>query len=200
MSQNFMLRTLFVILACLLLINCDSSSISNPIEEEAIDDAEVQRLVAEALGYLEAHEFEKLSALFHYPPDYTTEEKTEDLCDIQFSLSSMIEYLGTPTQTQGMEGLLSYQSSYFAAGNQNYWLRHNLFKNDPIPSHVQFFKKGGGIILISIVNITDKYELGLLGYGLDSDKEGTGELRDIKIVLNNRSESRKNTNICSFTG
>ncbi|PCH63545.1 MAG: hypothetical protein COC19_00905 [SAR86 cluster bacterium] len=192
-------------LACLLLINCSSSSNINSMGADAIDDVEVQRLMAEALGYLEAHDFENLSFLFHYPSDYDDDEKDKDLCNVQYDLSSMVALFGSPSQMREFDENIDTEFNYKGYGtssaDQYFWKTNGgiegVFKSTFLSN---FTEKDRGTIFITIVNFADKYEIGLLGFGLDSSKVDNKEMSEIMRTLNNRSQSRENTSICSFVG
>jgi len=100
-------------------------------------------------------EYPDASALFHYPKEYTSEKKAEQILDVSKLLKIFTDEFGLPSNHKTDKDPALYYNVAVSGGDTSYWKGHPSFLQ--IPLEVHFSKENKGHVVILFSNISNKW-------------------------------------------
>jgi len=124
-------------------------------------------------------EYPDASALFHYPKEYTSEKKAEQILDVSKLLKIFTDEFGLLSNHKTDKDPALYYNVAVSGGDTSYWKGHPSFLQ--IPLEVHFSKENKGHVVILFSNISNKWEIRDVAYGLPAQRSGAKE-RVVEIM------------------
>ena len=152
------MKRLITVLLLVLLVSFNVFAETNP-STDLLTQINNQFFKAE-----QVKDFNTAVELYHYPPDYSIEERNMN----KAAVKSILEYFN-----QSFGNILSYKVSekiglYIAlsidGGNVPYWTKYPKYVRNTY--EVQFSNEGQGYVVIDICKINNYYEIRAVHYGL----------------------------------
>ena len=164
-----------LILTCCILLSVLGTRASG---QESVG-AQLQFLSSEFLNHMSSSEYSDASGLFHYPREYTSKEKSEQILDVSKLLKIFTDEFGIPSNYKINETPAPYYNVTVSGGDMNYWEKHPSYMQ--IPLEVVFSRENDGYVIILFSNIQDKWEIRAVAYGLPAQRPGAKE-RVVEIM------------------
>lgn len=130
----------------------------------AAEQNEISQLASSFFKHMKQDDYLKASQLFHYPPTYTTEERKKDEIAVSKSLGAFKESFGQIIRPQIETENKQIISLQVGGGDIPYWQKHPQYFTQVY--NVNFSKYGDGFITFTICNLTNKFEIREVKYGL----------------------------------
>ena len=149
---------------------------------------EISKLTTDFFLFISEKDFVNTSKLFHYPPNYSEEEKEKDMKGVSMFLEALDNCFGKieePAIHNGKNKIISLQ---IGGGDIAYWKKNPNYLS--IVFSVNFSNYGNGYITLTICNLANKFEIREAKYGLDSSLENSTKLlqeaaKDIHLLFQN---------------
>ena len=164
-----------LILTCCVFLSVLSTRASG---RESIE-AQLQSLSVEFFKHMANSEYSDASGLFHYPLEYTSEKRMEQILDVSKLLKIFTDEFGIPSNYKINETPTPYYNVTVSGGNMQYWQKYPLYMQ--IPLEVVFSKENDGYVIILFTNILNKWEIRAVAYGLPAQRPGAKE-RVVEIM------------------
>ena len=111
-------------------------------------------------------EYSDASMLFHYPKEYTSEKKTEQILDVSKLLKIFTDEFGLPSNHKTDNDPALYYNVAVSGGDTSYL---------QIPLEVHFSKEDKGHVIILFSKILNKWKIRAVAYGLPAQRPGAKE-------------------------
>jgi hypothetical protein len=125
------------------------------------------------INYYNSKDFLGATSLFHFPADYTANELKEDKDAVSKTLNMYYEEFGRIASIERKDNVSLYYFVSIGGGNLPYWQKYpntyNLFYK------VNFSREGQGYVVLVFCNISDKWEIRQVNYGLPADRPESQE-------------------------
>jgi hypothetical protein len=141
------------------------------VDVDASQENEILNLINKYFYSIEQSDFSGASDLFHYPPSYSQEELIKDKSAVSKfleSLSNSFGQLSNPVTNKAEEKILSLQ---VGGGNIPYWKKHPKYVSSIY--RATFSKFGEGFVTFTICNLSNKYEIREVKYGLSASSNNS---------------------------
>ncbi len=164
-----------LILTCCILLSALSTRASG---QESVG-ARLQSLSVEFFNHMASSEYSEASVLFHYPQEFTSEKKSEQILNVSKLLKVFTDEFGIPSNYKINESPTPYYNVTVSGGDTQYWEKYP--SHMQIPLEVVFSKENDGYIVLLFSNILDKWEIRAVAYGLPAQRPGAKE-RVVEIM------------------
>ncbi len=164
-----------LILTCCILLSFLSTRASG---QESVG-AQLQSLSLEFLKHMSSSEYSDASGLFHYPRENTSEKRSEHILGVSKLLKIFTDEFGIPSNYKINETPAPYYNVTVSGGDMSYWQKYPSYMQ--IPLEVVFSKENDGYIIILFSNISNKWEIRAVTYGLPAQRPGAKE-RIVEIM------------------
>ncbi|MCP4269067.1 MAG: hypothetical protein GY777_26420 [Candidatus Brocadiaceae bacterium] len=166
-----MKKNILIITCCILLSFLSTrasgqglSQTQDPVEEQLIS------LSVDFFKHMASSKYADASVLFHYPKEYTSEKKEEQILDVSKLLKVFTNEFGFPSDHKVDETPALYYNVAVSGGDTLYWEEHPSYIQ--VPLEVVFSKEDNGHVVILFANILDKWEIRAVAYGLPAERPG----------------------------
>jgi hypothetical protein len=135
---------------------------------------DVSLLASKFFSYMNQNNYIEAAKLFHYPPNYTTQDLEKDIKGVSGLLEALKESFGQISRvgvSKTGEKILSLQ---VGGGDIPYWKQHPQYLTLIFSSY--FSKYGDGYITFTICNISKKFEIREVKYGLAATRANSAQL------------------------
>ena len=117
--------------------------------------------------------FNKVSQIFHFPPNYSNQELEKDRNSVIKGLKYFDYEFGTISSYKKAETAKFFLEANIGGGDIPYWKEHPQFAK--MVYEVKFSKENEGFIVFYFCRISDKYEIRSVGYALPMSRADTKE-------------------------
>ncbi len=175
-----MKKCVLIIICCIFLsVLCTRASGQESFESQDNVEAQLQSLSIEFFKHMASSEYSDASVLFHYPQEYTSEKRSEQILDVSKLLKIFTDEFGLPTSFKVNETPALCYNVTVCGGDVQYWQKHPSYI--PIPLEVVFSKENDGYVVILFSNILNRWEIRAVAYGLPAQRPGAKE-RVVEIM------------------
>lgn len=131
-------------------------------------ELELEVLASKFFARMAKSEFDSASKFFHYPQNYSPAERSHDIDAVGHMLKIFTNEFGIPTSQRlsGSPGLFYHVTAQ--SGHVEYWQKHPY--SIQVPYEVDFTREGKGYIVMQFCNISDKWEIRSVAYGLPAER------------------------------
>jgi hypothetical protein len=164
-----------LILTCCILLSALSTRASG---QESIG-ARLQSLSVEFFNHMASSEYSEASVLFHYPREFTSDKRSEQILNVSKLLKVFTDEFGIPSNYKINETPTPYYNVTVSGGDTQYWEKYPSYMQ--IPLEVVFSKENDGYVVLLFSNILDKWEIRAVAYGLPAQRPGAKE-RVVEIM------------------
>ncbi|MBC8555423.1 MAG: hypothetical protein H8D23_37895 [Candidatus Brocadiales bacterium] len=164
-----------LILTCCILLPFLSTRASGQDSVEA----KLQSLSIDFFKHIASSEYSDASMLFHYPREYTSEKRSEQILDVSKLLNIFTDEFGLPSSFKVIETPSPCYNVTVCGGDVQYWQEHPSYTQ--IPLEVVFSKEKDGYVIILFSNILNRWEIRAVAYGLPAQRPGAKE-RVVEII------------------
>ncbi len=172
---------------CVLIITCciflsvlgTRASGQETFKDQESVVTKLQSLSVEFFKHMVNSEYSEASGLFHYPLEYTSGKRSEQIVDVSKLLKILSEEFGVPSDFRANEASSPCYNVTVCGGDIQYWQEHPTFRQ--VPLEVVFSKESNGYIVILFSNILNKLEIRAVAYGLPAQRPGAEE-RIVEIM------------------
>ncbi len=172
---------------CVLIITCciflsvlsTRTSVQEAFEDKESVKTKLQSLSIEFFKHMVNSEYSEASGLFHYPLEYTSGKRSEQVVDVSKLLKILSEEFGVPSGFKANKTSAPCYNVTVCGGDIQYWQKHPTFRQ--IPLEVVFSKESNGYIVILFSNMSDKWEIRAVAYGIPAQRPGAEE-RIVEIM------------------
>ncbi len=170
-----------LILTCCILLSFLSTRASGQESFEDLDPVEAKliSLSVDFFKHMASSKHSDASVLFHYPKEYTSEKKAEQILDVSKLLKIFTDEFGFPSNHKVDKTPALYYNVAVSGGDTSYWKDHPSYIE--IPLKVDFSKEDKGHVVILFAKILDKWEIRAVAYGLPAERPGAKE-RVVEIM------------------
>lgn len=147
--------------------------------QESIE-AQIPSLSSEFFKHMSSSEYSDAAGLFHYPQEYTSEKRSEQILGVSKLLKIFTDEFGIPSNFEINESPAPYYNVTVSGGDMSYWQKHPSYLQ--IPLEVVFSKENDGYIVILFSNLLNKWEIRAVAYGLPAQRPGAKE-RVVEIMV-----------------
>ncbi len=170
-----------LILTCCVLLSFLSTRASSQESRENQDPVEAQlvSLSVDFFKHMASSQYSDASVLFHYPLEYTSGKRSEQVIDVSKLLKILSDEFGIPSDYKVNETQAPCYNVTVCGGDMQYWQKHPSFIQ--IPLEVVFSKESEGYVVILFSNILNKWEIRAVAYGLPAQRPGAKE-RVVEIM------------------
>ncbi len=170
-----------LILSCCILLSFLSTRASGQESFENLDPVEAKliSLSVDFFKHMASSEYSDASVLFHYPKEFTSEKRAEQIFDVSKLLKIFTEEFGFPSNHKVDKTPALYYNVAVSGGDTSYWEGHPSYIQ--VPLEVVFSKEDNGHVVILFANILDKWEIRAVAYGLPAKRPRAKE-RVVEII------------------
>ena len=170
-----------LILLCCMLLSLLSTRVSGQESFGNQDpvEAKLVSLSVDFFKHMARSEYSDASVLFHYPQEYTSKKRSEQILDVSKLLKIFTDEFGLPTSFKINETPSPCYNVTVCGGDVQYWQEHPSYI--PIPLEVVFSKENDGYVVILFSNILNRWEIRAVAYGLPAQRPGAKE-RVVEIM------------------
>ena len=129
---------------------------------------DTQALSSKFFDHVAKSEFDSASKLFHYPPGYTQTERSHDIDVVARILNIFTNEFGTPSSQRLSESAAMFYHVTAQSAHAEYWLKNP--DSIQVDYEVDFSREGKGYIFVQFCNISDKWEIRSVAYGLPAER------------------------------
>jgi len=164
-----------LILSCCILLSFLSTRASGQESFGNQDPVEAQlvSLSVDFFKHMARSEYSDASVLFHYPKEYTSEKKAEQILDVSKLLKIFTDEFGLPSNHKTDKDPTLYYNVAVSGGDTSYWKDHPSYLQ--VPLEVVFSKEDKGHVIILFSKIR------AVAYGLPVQRSGARE-RVVEIM------------------
>jgi hypothetical protein len=175
------MKKFILILTCCILLPFLSTRASGheSFEDKDPIEAKLQSLSIEFFKHMASSEYSDASVLFHYPQEYTSKKRSEQILDVSKLLKIFTDEFGLPTSFKVNETPAPCYNVTVCGGDVQYWQKHPSYI--PIPLEVVFSKEKEGYVVILFSNIMNSWKIRAVAYGLPAQRPGAKE-RVVEIM------------------
>ncbi len=148
-------------------------------ENQDLIEAQLVSLSVDFFKHMARKEYSDASVLFHYPKEYTSEKKAEQILDVSKLLKIFTDEFGLPANHKTDKDPALYYNVAVSGGDTSYWKDHPSYLQ--IPLEVVFSRENKGHVVILFANILNKWEIRAVAYGLPAQRPGAKE-RVVEIM------------------
>ena len=123
--------------------------------------------------FIRNNDFHSASRLFHYPGNYTKQELTDDMNTVSNLLAFLANEFGGVLNQNISEAPTSFYHVLVGGGDLPYWQKHP--HSVKLTYKVDFEKEGRGYVRIRFCNISGKWEIRQVEYGLPTSRPDSRE-------------------------
>jgi hypothetical protein len=142
-------------------------------------EAQLVSLSVDFFKHMARSEYSDASVLFHYPHEYTSKKRSEQILNVSKLLKIFTDEFGLPTSFKVNETPAPCYNVTVCGGDVQYWQEHPSYI--PIPLEVVFSKEKDGYVLILFSNILNRWKIRAVAYGLPAQRPGAKE-RVVEIM------------------
>lgn len=164
-----------LILTCFILLSFLSTRASGQESVEAL----IPSLSSKFFKHMSSYKYSDAAGLFHYPQEYTTEKRSEQIHGVSRLLKIFTDEFGIPSNYKINESPDPYYNVTVTGVDMPYWQEHP--SHLEVPLAVSFSKENNGQIVIMFSNILNKCEIKAVAYGLPAQRPGAKE-RVVEIM------------------
>lgn len=147
--------------------------------------ASVQANTLSLLTYLSKAEFSAAANnLFHYPPDYSAKQLSEDQDNVAFSLRAIQRHLGHPVSAKQLTKTEPWISVGTGGGTLPYWEAHPQYT--PLRLSVTFSIAGPGYMMLNFVPSGADWKLRSVEFALPPGESNAKLLQQVAVELAER--------------
>ena len=170
-----------LILTCCILLSALSTRVSGQeaVETRESVEAQIQTLSSEFLKYMSSSEYSDDAGLFHCPQEYTSVKRSGQLLGVSKLLKILADEFGIPSNCKINESPVPYYNVAVCGGDMEYWQKYP--SQLQVPLEVVFSKENDGSIVILFSNVSNKWEIRAVAYGLPAQRPGSKE-RIVEIM------------------
>ncbi len=175
------MKKFILISTCCILLPFLSTRASGQESFENKDpvEAQLQSLSIKFFKHMASSKYSDASVLFHYPQEYTSKKRSEQILDVSKLLKIFTDEFGLPTNFKVNETPAPCYNVTVCGGDVQYWQEHPSYI--PIPLEVVFSKEKEGYVVILFSNIMNSWEIRAVAYGLPAQRPGAKE-RVVEIM------------------
>ncbi|MFQ5685505.1 MAG: hypothetical protein ACE5GV_02480 [Candidatus Scalindua sp.] len=164
-----------LILTCCILLSALSTRASGQKSVETQDSVEtqIQTLSSEFLKYMSSSKYSDAAGLFHCPLEYTAVKRSGQILGVSKLLKVLADEFGIPSNYKINETPAPYYNVTVCGGDTQYWEKYPSYVQ--VPLEVIFRKERDGYIVILFSNISNKWEIRAVAYGLPAQRPGAKE-------------------------
>ena len=164
-----------LILSCCMLLSLLSTRASGQESFENQDPVEAQlvSLSVDFFKHMARSEYSDASVLFHYPKEYTSEKKAEQIIDVSKLLKIFTDEFGFPTNYKTDKTPALYYNVAVSGADTLYWKDHPSYLQ--IPLEVVFSKENKGHVIILFSKVLNRLKIRAVAYGLPAQRPGAKE-------------------------
>ncbi len=169
-----MRKKIIIILSLVLL------GFTQNLPAEITKSGEINHLISDFFLFISQTNYTSAAELFHYPPEYSPEQRQRDLKGVALLLEAFTGSFGQISRTSISTKEAEIFYLQVGGGDLQYWQ-----KNRETLSHVfqvDFSNYGNGFITFTICNLNQKYEIREVKYGLSASPNSSALL--FKEVVN----------------
>jgi hypothetical protein len=155
-----------VLLTAVLVAVLIGFAISTSAQET--NSLELQALSSKFFDHMAKSEFDSASKLFHFPPGYTAAERLYDIDVVANMLNIFTNEFGTPSSQRLSKSAAMFYHVTAQSAHAEYWLKHPY--SIQVDYEVVFSREGKGYIFVQFCNISDKWEIRSVAYGLPAER------------------------------
>lgn len=149
------------------------SEVQNSVEEQLMS------LSVDFFKHMASSEYSDASMLFHYPKEYTSEKKAEQILDVSKLLKIFTDEFGLPSNHKTDMDPTLYYNVAVSGGDTSYWKNHPSYLQ--IPIEVVFSKENKGHVILLFSKILNKWKIRAVAFGLPVQRPGAKE-RVVEIM------------------
>jgi hypothetical protein len=169
-----MKKSLLILTCCILL-----SALSNRVSgQESVGaqiqiEAQLQSLSVEFFEHMASSKYSDAAGLFHCPLEYTSVKKSSQILGVSKLLKVLADEFGVPSNYKINEIPTPYYNVTVCGGDMEYWEKYPSYMQ--IPLEVVFSKENDGYVVILFSNISNKWEIRAVAYGLPAQRPDAKE-------------------------
>jgi hypothetical protein len=154
------------LLAAVLVAVFIGFAISTSAQETT--NLDLQALSSKFFDHMAKSEFDSASKLFHYPPGYTPAERLYDIDVVANMLNIFTNEFGTPSSQRLSEAAAMFYHVTAQSAHAEYWLKNP--DSIQVDYEVDFSRESKGYVFVQFCNISDKWEIRSVAYGLPAER------------------------------
>lgn len=163
-----------LILTCIILSALSTrASGQEAVEAQESIEANLQSLAVEFFTHMASSEYSDAAGLFHCPLEYTSVKRSSQILGVSKLLKVLADEFGIPSNYKINETPTPYYNVTVCGGDMQYWEKYPSYMQ--IPLEVVFSKENNGYIVILFSNISNKWEIRAVAYGLPAQRPGAKE-------------------------
>ena len=136
-------------------------------------EAKLVSLSVDFFKHMASSEYSDASMLFHYPKEYTSEKKAEQIIDVSKLLKIFTDEFGFPTNYKTDKTPALYYNVAVSGADTLYWKDHPSYLQ--IPLEVVFSKENKGHVIILFSKVLNRLKIRAVAYGLPAQRPGAKE-------------------------
>mgnify|MGYP001284640663 CR=1 FL=1 len=169
-----MKKSLLILTCCILLTALSTrASGQESVETRESVEAQIQTLSSEFLKYMSSSKYSDAAGLFHCPLEYTSAKRSVQILGVGKLLKVLADEFGIPSNYKISEIPAPYYNVTVCGGDTQYWEKYPSYIQ--IPLEVVFSKENNGYIVLLFSNISNKFEIRAVAYGLPAQRPGAKE-------------------------
>jgi len=164
-----------LILTCCILLSALSTRASGQesVEMQESIEAQLQSLSVEFFKHMSSSKYSDAAGLFHCPLEYTSVKRSSQILGVSKLLKVLADEFGIPSSYKINETPTPYYNVTVCGGDMEYWEKYPSYMQ--IPLEVVFSKENDGYVVILFSNISNKWEIRAVAYGLPAQRPGAKE-------------------------
>jgi hypothetical protein len=159
-----------LILTCCILLSALSNRASGQesVEAQIQIEAQLQSLSVEFFEHMASSKYFDAAGLFHCPLEYTSVKRSGQILGVSKLLKVLADEFGIPSDYKINETPAPYYNVTVCGGDMQYWEKYPSYMQ--IPLEVVFSKESDGYVVILFSNISNKWEIRAVAYGLPAQR------------------------------
>jgi hypothetical protein len=130
------------------------------------NDDQIKSFADNCLNVIQSGNFEEAAELFHYPPNYSPKDLSEDKRGVKLGLLELSNIFGTFGAIEIVQRHANIYVFAVGGGNIEYW--ENYPQSIEIKYRTIFSKEGEGFLIFRVVRISEKLKLRSLAFGISA--------------------------------
>ncbi len=175
-----MKKSLLILICCILLSawstrasGQESVETRDSVDAQIQIEAQLKSLSVEFFEYMSSSKYSNAAGLFHCPQEYTTVKRSGQILGVSKLLKVLADEFGIPSDYRINETPTPYYNVTVCGGDTEYWEKYPSYMQ--IPLEVVFSRENDGYVVILFSNISNKWEIRAVAYGLPAQRPDAKE-------------------------
>lgn len=176
-SKGFIATVNRAVFAAVVFFICCHTVFAAPATDESRKISQsILSLVNQSVNLINSGEYEKLTALFHYPATHAPKARAHDQCMVAASIKFLSQQFGLPKniKAQDFAGQINEYAIHVQAGGLKYW------QDKQVEAQSYFFtdyaQVGPGILKFQFADLATTPRLRSIAYGFEASEEAKRKL------------------------